>query len=46
MVGWHHQLNGLEFEHASGVDGGQETLVCGSPSGRGPYLDLTSMTRS
>ena len=22
MVGWHHQLNGHEFEHALGVDGG------------------------
>ena len=24
MVGWHHQLNGHEFEQASGVGDGQE----------------------
>ena len=23
MVGWHHQLNGHEFEQAQGVDDGQ-----------------------
>ena len=30
-VGWHHQLNGHEFEQASGVGDGQESLVCCSP---------------
>ena len=30
MVGWHHQLNGHEFEQALG-DEGQGSLVCGSP---------------
>ena len=30
MVGWHHQLDGLEFEQALGVDG-QGSLVCCSP---------------
>ena len=25
MVGWHHQLNGPEFEQAPGVDDRQET---------------------
>ena len=31
MVGWHHQLNGQEFEQAP-VDGeGQGSLVCCSP---------------
>ena len=30
MVGWHHQLNGHEFEQAPGVDG-QGSLVCCSP---------------
>ena len=25
MVGWHHQLNGHEFEQAAGVGDGQET---------------------
>ena len=31
MVGWHHRLNGHEFEQASGVDEGQGSLVCCSP---------------
>ena len=30
MVGWHHQLDGYEFEQALGVDDGQGSLVsCG-----------------
>ena len=33
MVGWHHQLNGLEFEQALGVGDGQGVLVCCSPWG-------------
>ena len=34
LVGWHHQLDGHEFEKAP-VDGeGQEHLVCCSPWGR------------
>ena len=33
MVGWHHQLNGLEFEQAPGDDEGQGSLVCWSPCG-------------
>ena len=28
MVGWHHQLNGHEFEQAPGDDKGQGSLVC------------------
>ena len=28
MVGWHHQLNGHEFEQASGDGEGQGNLVC------------------
>ena len=28
MVGWHQQLNGLEFEQAPGVDDGQGSLAC------------------
>ena len=31
MVGWHHQLDGREFEQALGVGNGQGTLVCCSP---------------
>ena len=33
MVGWHHQLNGQEFEQASGDGEGQGSLVCCSPWG-------------
>ena len=33
MVGWHHWLNGREFEHAPGDSKGQEGLVCCSPWG-------------
>ena len=31
MVGWHHQLNGLEFEQALGDGDGQGGLACYSP---------------
>jgi len=34
VVGWHHQLNGHEFEQASGVGDGQGSLACCSPWGR------------
>ena len=34
MVGWHHRLNGHEFEHAPGVGDGQRGLACCSPWGR------------
>ena len=40
MVGWHHQLNGREFEQAPGVGYGQGSLVCCSPWGR-KMLDTT-----
>ena len=33
MVGWHHWLNGHEFEHAPGVGYGQGILACCSPWG-------------
>ena len=33
MVGWHHQLNGHEFEQAPGVRDGQGSLACCSPCG-------------
>ena len=33
MVGWHHQLNGHEFEQTPGDSEGQGTLVCFSPWG-------------
>ena len=34
MVGWHHRLNGHEFEQAPGVGDAQESLACCSPWGR------------
>ena len=34
MVGWHLQLNGQEFEQASGVGDGQGSLACCGPWGR------------
>ena len=33
MVGWHHWLNGHDFEHAPGVGDGQGSLACYSPWG-------------
>ena len=29
MVGWHHRLDGHEFEQAPGAGDGQGSLVCG-----------------
>ena len=40
QVGWHHQLEGHEFEQAPGVCDGQGSLVCCSPWGR-KELDTT-----
>ena len=34
MVGWHHRLNGHEFEQALGNGEGQGSLACCSPWGR------------
>ena len=34
MVGWHHRLNGHEFEQTPGDGEGQESLACCSPCGR------------
>ena len=33
VVGWHHRLNGYEFEQAPGVDDGHGSLACYSPWG-------------
>ena len=33
MFGWHHQLNGHEFEQALGEGEGQGRVVCHSPWG-------------
>ena len=40
MVGWHHQLDGHEFEQAPKVGDGQGSLVCCNPWGR-KQLDMT-----
>ena len=40
MVGWHHWLDGHEFEQALGVGDGQGSQVCYSPRGR-KELDTT-----
>ena len=33
MVGWHHRLDGHEFEQAPGIDDGQGSLECCTPWG-------------
>ena len=33
MIGWHHRLNGHEFEKAPGVGDGQGGLACYGPWG-------------
>ena len=40
MVGWHHRLNGHDFEQALGVGDGQRTLACCNPWGH-KELDMT-----
>ena len=40
MVGWHHQLDGYEFEEAPGAADGQGSLMCCSPWGH-KELDMT-----
>ena len=40
MAGWHHRLNGQEFEQALGVADGQRVLACCSPWGH-KELDTT-----
>ena len=42
MVGWHHQLDGHEFEQAPGDGDGQGSLACSSPWGR-KELDTTEL---
>ena len=40
MVGWHHRLNGPEFEHTLGDGEGQGSMACCSPWGH-KELDMT-----
>ena len=44
MAGWHHRLNGHEFELTPGVSVGQGGLVQCSPWGR-KELDMTERDR-
>ena len=41
MVGWHHWLNGHEFEQTLEDGGGQRSLVCCSPWG--PFMFILSL---
>ena len=45
MVGWHHQLDGQEVEHAPGVGDGQGSLVCCSRWGC-KMSDMTKLNRT
>ena len=45
MVGWHHQLDGHEFEQAPGAGDEQGSLVCCSPWGC-KESDTTELKRS
>ena len=44
-VGWHHWLNGHEFEKTPGDREGQGSLACCSPSGH-KELDMTEQLRN
>ena len=45
MAGWHHRLNGHEFEQTAGDSEGQKSLVYCNPWGR-KELDTTSVVRT
>ena len=40
MVGWHHRLNGHEFEQALGDGEGQGSLACCNPWGLKEWTQL------
>ena len=44
IVGWHHQLNGHEFEQAVRDGEGQRGLVCCSPRGRKMALMVKNLS--
>ena len=45
MIGWHHRLNGHEFEQAPGDGEVQGSLVCCSPPGH-KELDKTERLKN
>ena len=42
MVGWHHRLNGYEFEQTPGDTEGQATRACCRPWGHRVEQDLVT----
>ena len=44
MIGWHHRLNGHEFEQALRDGEGQGSLVCCSPWGTAEQLSNSKPT--
>ena len=42
MIGWHHQLNGREFEQTPEDSGEQGSLACCSPWGHRVGHDLVT----
>ena len=46
MVGWHHWLDGHEFEQVPRAGGGQGSLVCRSPRGHKELDTLSDWTDS
>ena len=44
MVGWHHRLNGREFERALGVGEGQGSLGCCTPWGHKELYMTNNLT--
>ena len=44
MVGWHHWLNGYEFEQAPGDGDGQGGLACRNPRGHKARTRLSDRT--
>ena len=46
MVGWHHRLNGPEFEQAPGDSEGQGSLACCSPWGCRARHELATQQQS
>ena len=46
MAGWHHRLNGHEFEKAPGVGDGQGGLACCRPWGHNDRILKEKLPRS